>query len=370
MFRERSCEGFAAGFEFQKRSRKDHVRYSSNFNGYPSQRPARGSWAGNRGFTLHRWWRGPREPTFPSAVTKHGGVVSLFLDGIPRKASRFNLLRIFSKVGVVADIYISTKLRKNRPDYFGFVRFYHIQAARRAVMSFDGMFVCGSKISVSMARYFKDGTPITVVHSAVKKSQDLQRHICLPSRYGSRRFADVVLGKRPILKSVEEAVVLDKEEAIMLKNATNEIRASKQENSIPTPSTVHVTEKNEEKSDLMHFVGDAPRDDSCDSDVSLAHTPNPQKNQDSLGPEPLKLDSTNCEKVSLPMGNGSFDILSEKDISLIPAVPTPIDECVSVSTQSQRSSVSLVPLTKRSRKMLLNSKEIANYLGFYGPTKV
>ncbi|CAO2832510.1 unnamed protein product [Amaranthus hypochondriacus] len=250
MYRERSCEGFATRFDFHNGSRRDQ-------------------------------WRGPWEPPLSRAVLNLGGVVSLFIDGIPRNASRFDLKKIFSKVGVVADIYISKKSRKNRFEYFGFVRFYHTQEAKQAVSSFDGMVVFGSKIRVSMARYQKDGTPITIIRSAATNSQAVHRHIKRSSHSDSRWFADVAMGKkRQLLKSFEgnnkipvlvslqvpenndilnklkQAELVDNEEIINLKNTTTENRASKQTNVIPTPSTVHVTVNTEEvNSERMNMEG-------------------------------------------------------------------------------------------------------------------
>lgn len=139
----------------------------------------------------------------------HGGVVSLFIDGISSYASRFDLKKIFSKVGVVADIYISKKRRKNSSKFFGFVRFFHLQEAKLAVNTFDGRFVLGSKIRVSMARYKKDGTSIAVSQSAGKITLAVHRGLKHQPHSESRRYAVVTMGKkRQVLKSNDANVMI------------------------------------------------------------------------------------------------------------------------------------------------------------------
>lgn len=212
--RERCCECFVSSFEFQKgtpkdNGPKDNGSYSNRLLTHHPYRSAHGSSTGNRGFARHPWWRGPREPPPLKAVMNHGGVVSLFIDGISSYASRFDLKKIFSKVGVVADIYISKKRRKNSSKFFGFVRFFHLQEAKLAVNTFDGRFVLGSKIRVSMARYKKDGTSIAVSQSAGKITLAVHRGLKHQPHSESRRYAVVTMGKkRQVLKSNDANVMI------------------------------------------------------------------------------------------------------------------------------------------------------------------
>ncbi|CAO2830902.1 unnamed protein product [Amaranthus hypochondriacus] len=322
--RERSSEDYASGFEFQKRSGKVHFWVPRNFDLLPTQRSDRGSWTGNRGFTRHPWWRGPREPPLPRAV-RYGEVISLFIDGIPRNASWFALKKIFSRVGVVADFYISKKPRKNRAKFFGFVRYYHIQEAKQAVGLFDGLFVLGSKIRVSMARYKKNGTPTNMTHWAKEEVMVVHRHI--PYHSIARRFADVAISKKRQSDEVnyKPPVLLSPQQP---ENKELPIKPNQEEavEEMVEGVTVCACKKDSEKETL---------EVSPLAVVVMENTP-----EDS---------GSNVQKSQISAASSK------------PAAP----KVSAGSSQSQRGVASMASPIKRSRRMLQNHRDIANFLGFY-----
>lgn len=123
--------------------------------------PALGSRVGNRGQPRHPWWPGPREPPQLKPGDTSNGVVSLFVDGITRNTTISELRRLFETTGMVADVYISGKHRKNTKVSFGFVRFYKDCEATQAIKQLDGYNLHGSIIRVTIAKYQKGGKPMS-----------------------------------------------------------------------------------------------------------------------------------------------------------------------------------------------------------------
>ncbi|CAO2824985.1 unnamed protein product [Amaranthus hypochondriacus] len=154
---------------------------------------------GHRGFSRHQWWRGPREPPLSRAANP----ITLFVEGISRTTSMAELRRIFEYEGQVLDVYISGKRRKNKEGSFGFIRYGDSETATRAVDMMNGVWLQGSRLKVSMAKYQKGGIPIkesnpTLRHPAqvnpAKPKTKTQPLVNYKNR-DHRRYADVLMGK-------------------------------------------------------------------------------------------------------------------------------------------------------------------------------
>lgn len=267
-------------------------------------------------FTRHQGWRGPRWPPRPRSFLNHGGVFSLFIEGIPRKASWLMLMKIFSRIGVVADFYISRKPRKNRVKLFGFVRYHHVLEAKQAVKNFNGMVVLGSKISVSMARYDKDGNPFTSSQWVVKKSMDVLR-------YDTRRCADAVLSEKSMpAKSVEEVPL-----------------STKEPNNAVVSNKVHHVESVENAENTNKGLDGNVTGSDCIKDsgsLTLEITP--------LAAVVVDNTPVNCDS--------SGNKMNAKHI----AVGSP---------QSFKGEATIDPLLKKSRRKPQNFEDIAKFLGYY-----
>ncbi|CAO2830829.1 unnamed protein product [Amaranthus hypochondriacus] len=151
----------------------------------------------------------------PRSNAFEGTAVSLFIDGFPRNVLWRDLKRIFSSIGNVVDLFVSKKLRKNRDGAFGFVRYGTMMEAERAISNLEGIMVGGKSMSVSFAQFHKGGVqaqkPILMPTRGEQARQPVSRpnHISTPSWRDSRRYADVVRGKK------DDIVVQRKETAII-----------------------------------------------------------------------------------------------------------------------------------------------------------
>ncbi|CAO2837828.1 unnamed protein product [Amaranthus hypochondriacus] len=76
--------------------------------------------AGHRGFAHLPWKWVPREPP---AKDGNESFTTLFVDGLHFGMAKEWLLDKFSECGRVKDVFISSKVRKNCGDAFGFVRY-------------------------------------------------------------------------------------------------------------------------------------------------------------------------------------------------------------------------------------------------------
>ena len=82
---------------------------------------------------------------------------SLFVDGLPLEMTWDWLLQVFRGIGEISDVFVSQKTRSNRDCRFGFVRFKFLQDAKKAVRDLNGILVRGKKLSISFAKYDRNG---------------------------------------------------------------------------------------------------------------------------------------------------------------------------------------------------------------------
>ncbi|KAL7191434.1 hypothetical protein ACSBR2_023502 [Camellia fascicularis] len=81
---------------------------------------------------------------------------TIFVDNIPNSVNLKGLHKLFTKFGVVKDVFISQKRRKITNTRFGFVRFDYSVAATVAVQKTDGLWVDDKAIQVKHADYGKE----------------------------------------------------------------------------------------------------------------------------------------------------------------------------------------------------------------------
>ncbi|CAO2832283.1 unnamed protein product [Amaranthus hypochondriacus] len=335
--RVRECWKSKNAFEFQK-YQKACCCFLQSSNGYPPQRSVHGLRAGHRGSARHPWWRGPREPPAPNTGLYCGGVISLFIDGIPKNISYGELKKVFSVVGMVVDSYISLKHRKNRKENFGFIRFNRREEAEKAVKRFNGQVVFGSRLRVSKAKYQKGGSPFSPHLMKVTKYYPVTQHIKLRSSHDSRR-SDVVMGKQWLEKKVVDGQLI-----------------------VPVLPSLQVPEVNEaDHPSTAGKEGDEKTYMTVLSSTQASKTPNDKTPS-------LPIDAMEVE--------ANVDILrvedhDEKINKTHIKGPTEGGENGCVVNSERRCGP--VPSNARGKvRKLLNTKEIALFLGYYsnGPKDV
>lgn len=150
----------------------------------------------NRGEPIFSGKHGLREQRSERHRHLSWGWVSLFVDNITIAASNEDLRQLFTTVGVVVDVYISRKRRKNNNLRFAFVRYRKEEEGRRAIKEFDGKQLHDHPIRVSWARYGKGGSNTTPPRQSTKAATN--RRPNKPAFRDGRRYNEVVLGnKRP-----------------------------------------------------------------------------------------------------------------------------------------------------------------------------
>ena len=192
------------------------------------------SFKDNRGVPSLQWRSGLRESK-QTSVRHRISTVSLFIDNLPKGLARAWLRGLFERCGKVIDLFISTKLRPSKDVSFGFVRYGSVAEAESAINRFNGYAVRGIKLAVSMARYNRNGMPISLeVHeneSPKQNTRNTNRTIASPAKRDQRLYADVVVGVKnngPALGGV-----------------------SKNDNTIPVTHSIHVKD-NHEMCQLLH----------------------------------------------------------------------------------------------------------------------
>ena len=145
------------------------------------QRPAVERVGGNRGEPNLFWRSGPRESSRLSGGASKNVAFSLFVDCIPPGVSSTWLRTFFNRAGKVVDAFVSRKVRKARSDPFGFVRFNKLQEAMNAINMFDGCIIQGAKLRVSMAKYNKGGSTVSIHKPGVEKQNARSRKIINPA---------------------------------------------------------------------------------------------------------------------------------------------------------------------------------------------
>ncbi|KAL7194530.1 hypothetical protein ACSBR1_034872 [Camellia fascicularis] len=80
---------------------------------------------------------------------------TVFVDNLPESLDPKGLCTLFSKFGVVVDVYIPNKRRKVTSSQFGFVRYNCPVAAGMAIQKAHGTWCDNCEIKVKMAEFSK-----------------------------------------------------------------------------------------------------------------------------------------------------------------------------------------------------------------------
>ncbi|CAL5419885.1 unnamed protein product [Camellia sinensis] len=146
-------------------------------------------------------------------------VFTVFVDNLPESLNPKELFHLFSKFGVVLDVYIPQKRRKVSNTRFGFVRFNCSVAAKIAVQKAHGLWVDDRPLQVNHAEFGKekgiDKDGKIPVHRQVQRpvANVVQAGVIRDGARGirdRRSYAEAVEGKRVgeienILLKAEEA---------------------------------------------------------------------------------------------------------------------------------------------------------------------
>ena len=105
------------------------------------------------------------------------------------------LRSIFDKVGRVADVFISRRIRKFSKETFGFVRFRTLQEAKFAIEKLHDFQIRGRNLQVSLARYYKGGAAILNQTPKTKQLGVVKKKITNPAFRDHRKYSEALMGK-------------------------------------------------------------------------------------------------------------------------------------------------------------------------------
>ncbi|XP_028122359.1 uncharacterized protein LOC114319533 [Camellia sinensis] len=149
----------------------------------------------------------------------NASMFTVFVDNLPASMNPKELFNLFSKFGVVLDVFIPQKRRKVSNTRFGFVRFNCYVAAKIAVQKANGLWVDDRPLQVNHAEFGKengvDKDERLPVHKQVQRpvANAVQAGVVRDGARGikdRRSYAEAVEGKRTreignILLKAEEA---------------------------------------------------------------------------------------------------------------------------------------------------------------------
>ena len=97
------------------------------------------------------------------------------------------------------------KPRKHKQTAFGFIRLNNTQSALNAIKTLDGFCVNGSKVSVSLAKYNKDGSSIRKQKTTIVSMPNQSRGIRTSNFRDHRKYSDVLTGNQKRIPDAETA---------------------------------------------------------------------------------------------------------------------------------------------------------------------
>lgn len=309
---------------------------NSNRLGHPTLRRA-----GNRGVTHLPWRCGPREP--PSLVDVRyqflsrrysWNCTSLFVDGLPRNFSNYCLKNLFSMVAVVFDSFVSRKRRPHKTCAFGFVRLRSRREALKVIKSLNGFRVEEYIIRVSFAKFDRHGKAFFSGNEN-KTRNSKPNHAPVDS--DARRPADVVKNgqRNGTVDKVEHGVGLSVSSASNMEEPTK------------------VTEQPQTKDTVKHEEGMGFKND-------------------------MGVECSEVSSIIYETPGGSDGVMEDKVSSSSPVAmgeqsdPKSSNEAEieNSSSQPRRCANTFDAPTKKPRTVLLNSRAIADYLGYYTKSPV
>ncbi|CAO2822716.1 unnamed protein product [Amaranthus hypochondriacus] len=394
-FRERRSASVAGDFESARRRRKDGFHLNGFIGRRASSQHWSELWAGNRGASHLRWRCGPREPPSSGGDLHRGGKVggsfSLFVDGLSKAFSNRFLQQLFGVYGKLLDTFISRKRKPNKKCLFGFVRYSHRREAEKAIADLNGCFRSGVRLSVSMAKYQKGGTPFKVKLVPMQSFYQPRKQTTFASPRDSRKFCEEVQSKNSTVGKKENIIPVlfnfrlsEKSDLALLKYV---IVVENSEVLISEAAMASI------KASELAVSGLSSKSPTKMIKASVQDAGNYQRHEDRVPGISIMADSQTTVSgagIGVPKTNNiEYGAAHEKEVSLDPAVigvpsdPLPAVNAgeVSCSSQPQMSATTLVFSTYSSpvkpkkisatgnRAKALNSRDVAKFLGFYGPIK-
>ncbi|KAL7212350.1 hypothetical protein ACSBR2_015102 [Camellia fascicularis] len=130
---------------------------------------------------------------------KEVGLVTIFVDNIPESMDPKGLFNLFSKFGIVKDVFIPGKRRQATRSRFGFVRYDCEVAAAMAIQKADGLWCDNKALLVKRAEYQKS------LRSGLMENKGLQRGE--DGKRTNQRFYWKQVQSHGVKKSYAEALV-------------------------------------------------------------------------------------------------------------------------------------------------------------------
>lgn len=186
-------------FEYTAHGKSKRHYWAAGSSSTTGQRPPLrrffGRWFGNRGYTRRPWCRGPREPPrSEDGLSGFGSCTTIFIDGLSHGLSNFSLKNLFSMKVSIIDSFISRKIRKASSSAFGFARFRSRVEAIDAIKEIDGVVLRGRKLKASLAKYDKNGMAFGKKHG-MKRNGLMGRNMNMVTTLRQRRtYSDIVTG--------------------------------------------------------------------------------------------------------------------------------------------------------------------------------
>ncbi|XP_028061620.1 uncharacterized protein LOC114265048 [Camellia sinensis] len=124
------------------------------------------------------------------------GLHTIFVDNLPRSMDAKSLFKLFSKFGVVSDVFIPFKRRRVSNSRFGFVRFGCPVASDVAIQKANGLLVDDKVLAVNMASYDRNNRVIQSQRRVQNNRGDIEPTTKKGQTpfVGSRTFAQVLKG--------------------------------------------------------------------------------------------------------------------------------------------------------------------------------
>ncbi|KAL7164650.1 hypothetical protein ACSBR2_040531 [Camellia fascicularis] len=155
-----------------------------------------------------------RKPSYHQIHRRGSGLITVFVDNLPKSMVPKSLFTLFSSYGVEKDVFVSNKRRKAIGSRFGFVRYDCQIAAKVAVQKANGIWCDDMSLKVRIAEFGNDALYPKKEEVKKCKSEQMEK-----LRYGKltnggtgqRSYADAVQGTRK-----EKGKVIEQERCVWL----------------------------------------------------------------------------------------------------------------------------------------------------------
>ncbi|CAL5415164.1 unnamed protein product [Camellia sinensis] len=139
----------------------------------------------------------------PWSDGRRASLYTLFVDNLPESMNPKNLYTLFSKFGVVKDVFIPQKRRRLTNSRFGFVRYDCSIAATVAEQKANGLWIDDKSLSVKVAEYDKHTEPKQRLRTIAPRQHSTRLISAMANTnirthgIDGRTFAEVIKGDQP-----------------------------------------------------------------------------------------------------------------------------------------------------------------------------